>query len=669
MPIFSNEDKDAKKKGLSNENIDKDKKNIYQAEKNDHKAEKNDSKNKNDKNNESNKKAAKTAAKGAANAAFGPMGGKAVDAISKTKAGDKLLNKGGELLGKIPGISKATKKLDDSGALDAADKGMSAMGGGATPGVGATNNAAQQQASTNDAPGFSGFGKGNSKNKGGLGKPSSLDGDNLENPDQIDNNDKQGEGDFSANLSGTGFLPGGKKTLLIIGVVCFIFLFMSGGILTSIGSADNNDAKNDIGNPDRKGAKGTKYESQIIDNPNSSVNAGGICTYDIKGSTNGVSVTNFNEQVTDIKVRLMHSSFCDGTDNVPIEGESLIDFETYILGVVYAEVGGGMNEAEAKTQAIAARSFILDRAIRGVNKANGVKLENEDGQWVLQVRNCVADQVFCNPDQGCSKRGASDNQYQDVYSGINNIITYKPPLSQNAKSRQWVAETTGQLLVNNSGYIVGTNYASSRQKEWRTWGAILDYKQVLLQSYGSNKDIYTANCSGGATSTGDYTTWKQYGAPWSSITLGNSSATINNAGCLATSISMLIAKSGVATSVEGEFNPGTFVQQLNKSGGFDGRGNLQWNVVSSAAPNFKYQGKINVANDSRKNKLASIQSLLNSGYYVVAEVKGNTGQHWVAIDSVNGDTVNMFDPASTSTNMWQQYNWKNTSRLAYFKVV
>ena len=190
-----------------------------------------------------------------------------------------------------------------------------------------------------------------------------------------------------------------------------------------------------------------------------------------------------------------------------------------------------------------------------------------------------------------------------------------------------------------------------------------------MQSYGSNKDIYTANCSGGATSTGDYTTWKQYGAPWSSITLGNSSATINNAGCLATSISMLIAKSGVATSVEGEFNPGTFVQQLNKSGGFDGRGNLQWNVVSSAAPNFKYQGKINVANDSRKNKLASIQSLLNSGYYVVAEVKGNTGQHWVAIDSVNGDTVNMFDPASTSTNMWQQYNWKNTSRLAYFKVV
>ena len=261
MPIFSNEDKDAKKKGLSNENIDEHKNNIYQAEKNDSKNEKNQ-------NNESNKKAAKTAAKGAANAAFGPMGGKAVDAISKTKAGDKLLNKGGEVLGKIPGISKATKKLDDSGALDAADKGMSAMGGGATPGVGATNNAAQQQASTNDASGFSGFGKGNSKNKGGLGKPSSLDGDNLENPDQTDNNDKQGEGDFSANLSGTGFLPGGKKTLIIIGAVCFIFLFMSGGILTSIGSADNNDAENDIGNPDREGAKGTKYESQIIDNPN-----------------------------------------------------------------------------------------------------------------------------------------------------------------------------------------------------------------------------------------------------------------------------------------------------------------------------------------------------------------------------------------------------------------
>ena len=53
----------------------------------------------------------------------------------------------------------------------------------------------------------------------------------------------------------------------------------------------------------------------------------------------------------------------------------------------------------------------------------------------------------------------------------------------------------------------------------------------------------------------------------------------------------------------------------------------------------------------------------------MAEVKGNTGQHWVAIDGINGSTVLMMDPASQSTSMWQEYNWANTSQYAYFKVV
>ena len=88
-------------------------------------------------NQDSNKKAAKVAAKGAATYFAGPEGAAAVDALAKTKAGDKILNKGGEALNKIPGMSKATKKLDDSGALDAADKGLS-MAGGASNGAEAT---------------------------------------------------------------------------------------------------------------------------------------------------------------------------------------------------------------------------------------------------------------------------------------------------------------------------------------------------------------------------------------------------------------------------------------------------------------------------------------------------------------------------------------------------
>ncbi|MCI8346660.1 MAG: hypothetical protein HFJ12_01760 [Bacilli bacterium] len=616
-------------------------------------------------NQDSNKKAAKVAAKGAATYAAGPAGGAAVDLAAKTPIGDKILNKGGELLSKIPGMSKVTKKLDDSGALDAADKGISAAAGGAggskeadlsKEGVEPGNKMGESPSSLGGASGPL------NSNKGPL---NSLSPDNSsdEGSDALGEDDS---GSLKSSIAGNIFLSN-KKKLIIIGVCCIILLFPALGIFSAVGSADEDDAENGIGNPDREGAKGSKYESEISGGPTS---LGGSCTYDIKGATNGQSAVRFNEQISNLKVRLMHSSFCDGSDNVPIEGESLIDFETYILGVVYGEISGGQNEAHAKTQAVAARSFILDRAIRGVNRANGVILKNENGQWVLQVRNCVADQVFCNPDQGCSKKGAASNQYQDVFSGVNNKVTYKGAMPSNAKARQWVSETAGQVLVNKDGYIVGTNYASSKQTEWRNLSNSLDYKQILLQSYGSNKDIYTANCTGGSTSTGDYTSWKQYGASYSSIRLGNSSATIQSAGCLVTSVAILIARSGVSTTVSGDFNPGTFVQKLNSNGGFDRKGNFNWGKVTTAAPNFVYQGNLNISNQSKSAKLSSIQSLLNSGYYVVAEVKGGggNGQHWVAIDSVSSNTVHMFDPGSTATNLWQEYNWKNTSRLGYFKA-
>ena len=53
---------------------------------------------------------------------------------------------------------------------------------------------------------------------------------------------------------------------------------------------------------------------------------------------------------------------------------------------------------------------------------------------------------------------------------------------------------------------------------------------------------------------------------------------------------------------------------------------------------------------------------------IYAEVKGNTGQHWVAIDAIAGQTIIMMDPGSSSTDMWAQYDWRNTSTFAYFKA-
>ena len=131
---------------------------------------------------------------------------------------------------------------------------------------------------------------------------------------------------------------------------------------------------------------------------------------------------------------------------------------------------------------------------------------------------------------------------------------------------------------------------------------------------------------------------------------------------------MLIAKSGVPTNVQGDFNPGSFVEAMNRNGGFVNGGNLVWGAVQRVAPQFKYVNKINIHWMSQSQKLSKLQELLNQGYYVVAEVKGDTGQHWVAIDNISNNQIVMMDPGSSSTNMWARYNWANTSCFSYFKA-
>lgn len=81
---------------------------------------------------DASKKALKTGAKAAANAYLGPIGGKAVDLASKTKLGDNILNKGAESINKkAPKIGKIANAANKSGALDAADKAVDAISGGA----------------------------------------------------------------------------------------------------------------------------------------------------------------------------------------------------------------------------------------------------------------------------------------------------------------------------------------------------------------------------------------------------------------------------------------------------------------------------------------------------------------------------------------------------------
>ena len=174
----------------------------------------------------------------------------------------------------------------------------------------------------------------------------------------------------------------------------------------------------------------------------------------------------------------------------------------------------------------------------------------------------------------------------------------------------------------------------------------------------------------GATDSGEYVNWRQAGQSWSNIKIGNTNSTIGNIGCLVTSIAILIEKSGVPTPNIEPFNPGTFVEVLNKNGGFDDRGNLYYGPISKVVPNFKYVGNVNLRGKSRNEKLALITQYVNAGYFVTEEVKGATpgNQHWVAVTGVNGNNVIMVDPASNQTDMWSAYEWSKSSQFNYFKA-
>lgn len=425
-----------------------------------------------------------------------------------------------------------------------------------------------------------------------------------------------------------------------------------------------------------------KNYSEMFKNQNtegSTCSSAGSCTYNIKGFRINGNVYSFNQQVSNLKVRLMQTAWNNmgGTDGQPMTNEELLDFEYYVMGVNLGEIDYSYPEEAQKAFEVIVRSYSLSRP-KAMNNASGTNLLQENGQWILQLRNSVADQVFCHPDKGCS-RDVSTGQNSQVYSGVNNPITYKPPLPETATAiKNANASTSGQVLVDSDGNIVYLGYVDVVQKGLKSKAeAGYDYVQIALEygaSYGA-VDIQKNSCNGGGGSCSSsslskdgYANWKQTGESWSNIQLGKSGQNIGQIGCLVTSLAIQIAKSKVNTNMN-TFNPGTFVESLNKINAFSNGGGLSnYTSVSQVIPGFDYVGYKSLSGLSREQKLATIKDILNQGYYPVCEVKGNTGQHWVAIDKVEGDNIIMMDPGSSANNLWNQYNWSNTSKIVYYKT-
>ena len=315
--------------------------------------------------------------------------------------------------------------------------------------------------------------------------------------------------------------------------------------------------------------------------------------------------------------------------------DRLIDFDKYILGVAYQEVGGGtdsVSEQVFKTQAIAARSYALTR---GIGMPEELKLTEENGYIVVNIRQTTSDQAYCDPDLG-------------YYAGqLNNCSSGHPKLSADSPLRKWAQEVEGLVLVDSKGNIVNTPYYNVDQNKWRSMANNgMKYDEILIKHYDSANNGYTIKRINSAVSNTEAENWKQCDSRWGALTVRKQ--TICQIGCALTSVSIQIARSGTPTKVSGEFNPGTFMKAHRNNGGFSTNDSITWNVTG-VAPGFKLISS-SYLSGTKEEKIRDIGNKISNNEYVVLGVRYSVGGdigHYVAVNYVDSGEIYTFDPNSS----------------------
>lgn len=321
--------------------------------------------------------------------------------------------------------------------------------------------------------------------------------------------------------------------------------------------------------------------------------------------------------------------------------DRLIDFDKYILGVAYQEAGGGtdsISEQVFKTQAIAARSYALTRG----KKMAGVKalqITEENGYSVINIRQTVSDQAYCDPDEGYLPSGQ-----------LSNCSSGHLRLPDDSPLRKWAKEVEGVVLVDSNGEVVHTPYNIDDQTVWRALAQNgMTSDEIILKHYNAAENGYTLNATCVKTSSVEGAEgWKQCDPRWGNMYVG--SKTICRIGCALTSVSIQLARSGVQLNVSGEFNPGTFMQTHKSNGGFIDN-TITWNV-SRIAPNFKLIASHEALFGTKENKINTLKKYAADGEYIVLGVRHGIGQdigHYVAYNDSSTDEIFVFDPAGNTT--------------------
>ena len=252
------------------------------------------------------------------------------------------------------------------------------------------------------------------------------------------------------------------------------------------------------------------------------------------------------------------------------------------------------------------------------------------------------------------------------------VLTINETKKELIKQIFWdMNEITLEVKTDSGKRVLYINIKNKSLEDMKTKYNFNSSQIKILNELSNPKydNLWNNNQISASNVTGDFINWRQMDPKWANIRVGSSSKTLGRIGCLITSISILIEKSGCNKTIN-PFNPGTFLQSLNRSRAFDGSGNLSFHKISSVVPSFQYVGNVNLRGKSKIEKYATIKEYLNLGYHITAEVKGATpgNQHWVAVIDAKNNNIIMVDPASDSTMMWSKYDYNRTSQFSYFKT-
>lgn len=283
-----------------------------------------------------------------------------------------------------------------------------------------------------------------------------------------------------------------------------------------------------------------------------------------------------------------------------------------------------------------------------------------------------------------SVKYANDKENADIIMYINekNIKNIRTVFNDFNKVSISKSSSNGYLITNDGSFIQSPNTQTETEDGKTIIHVIIQSKSLddVMNQYSftdeqkkntkellSDKysDLWTQLLYG--ANFGDFINWKQTDETWKNTPIGTSGKTLGQIGCLATSISILIERSGAGKTIV-PFTPQSFVQKMNENGGFDSNGNLQYGAITKFIPSFSYVGRVSLKGKTKSEKYQLINKYQSSNYYLAVEVMGDTGQHWVAIIDTKGNKITIADPGSSATDLWSKYNWKNTSQFVYFKI-